>query len=154
VKGFAFTLGLSTILDLVVVFLFTHPMLSVLSRSRAFGSPRFTGLNALRPSTGTLPDEEQPRARAPRSRTRRATTAERSGAAVAVAEPEVDAEDSADIEDDESATSPSSDVSADDAGEQSAEPRRRTTPAPGTAAERAAARRARMRQQRDEGDSR
>jgi preprotein translocase subunit SecD len=154
VKGFAFTLGLSTILDLVVVFLFTHPMLSVLSRSRAFGSPRFTGLNALRPSTGTLPDEEQPRARAPRSRTRRATTAERSGAAVAVAEPEVDAEDSADIEDDESATPPSSDVSADDAGEQSAEPRRRTTPAPGTAAERAAARRARMRQQRDEGDSR
>ena len=28
VKGFAFTLGLSTILDLVVVFLFTHPIVS------------------------------------------------------------------------------------------------------------------------------
>jgi preprotein translocase subunit SecD len=48
VRGFAFTLGLSTILDLVVVFLFTHPLISVLSGSRAFGSPRFTGLNALR----------------------------------------------------------------------------------------------------------
>ncbi len=48
VKGFAFTLGLSTILDLVVVFLFTHPMVSLLSRSRAFGSARFSGLNAVR----------------------------------------------------------------------------------------------------------
>lgn len=48
VKGFAFTLGLSTILDLVVVFLFTHPMVSLLSRSTTFGSARFTGLDALR----------------------------------------------------------------------------------------------------------
>ena len=48
VRGFAFTLGLSTILDLVVVFLFTHPLISVLSRSRAFGSARFTGLDAVR----------------------------------------------------------------------------------------------------------
>ena len=48
VKGFAFTLGLSTILDLVVVFLFTHPLVSLLSRSAAFGSARFTGLNAVR----------------------------------------------------------------------------------------------------------
>ena len=48
VRGFAFTLGLSTILDLVVVFLFTHPLISLLSRSRAFGSARFTGLDALR----------------------------------------------------------------------------------------------------------
>ena len=56
VKGFAFTLGLSTILDLVVVFLFTHPIVSLLSRSRAFGSTRFTGLDSVR--TGpALPDE-------------------------------------------------------------------------------------------------
>jgi preprotein translocase subunit SecD len=48
VRGFAFTLGLSTILDLVVVFLFTHPLISLLSRSRTFGSPRFTGLNSVR----------------------------------------------------------------------------------------------------------
>ncbi|MGH3265513.1 MAG: protein translocase subunit SecD, partial [Trebonia sp.] len=48
VKGFAFTLGLSTILDLIVVFLFTHPLVSWLSRKKAFGSARFTGLNAVR----------------------------------------------------------------------------------------------------------
>jgi preprotein translocase subunit SecD len=44
VKGFAFTLGLSTVLDLVIVFLFTHPLLAVLSRFRSFGSSRFSGL--------------------------------------------------------------------------------------------------------------
>ena len=55
VRGFAFTLGLSTILDLVVVFLFTHPIVSLLSHSRAFGSPRFTGLNSVRPPGSPVP---------------------------------------------------------------------------------------------------
>jgi preprotein translocase subunit SecD len=44
VKGFAFTLGLSTVLDLVVVFLFTHPLMAVLARFRSFGTSRFSGL--------------------------------------------------------------------------------------------------------------
>jgi preprotein translocase subunit SecD len=44
VKGFAFTLGLSTVLDLIVVFLFTHPLMAVLSRFKSFGSTRFSGL--------------------------------------------------------------------------------------------------------------
>ena len=44
VKGFAFTLGLSTVLDLVVVFLFTHPLMAVLSRVKSFGTNRFSGL--------------------------------------------------------------------------------------------------------------
>jgi preprotein translocase subunit SecD len=44
VKGFAFTLGMSTVLDLVVVFLFTHPVVALLSRSKAFMSPRISGL--------------------------------------------------------------------------------------------------------------
>jgi preprotein translocase subunit SecD len=44
VKGFAFTLGMSTVLDLVVVFLFTHPLMAVLARFRSFGSSRFSGL--------------------------------------------------------------------------------------------------------------
>src|SRR3954464_2978746 len=44
VKGFAFTLGMSTVLDLVVVFLFTHPFMAVLSRSKSFGTNRFSGL--------------------------------------------------------------------------------------------------------------
>ncbi|MEO6958213.1 MAG: protein translocase subunit SecD [Antricoccus sp.] len=44
VKGFAFTLGLSTVLDLVVVYLFTHPIVSWLSRFRSFTSSGFSGL--------------------------------------------------------------------------------------------------------------
>ncbi len=47
VKGFAFTLGLSTVLDLVVVFLFTHPIMVVLARLRSFGRSRFSGLGAV-----------------------------------------------------------------------------------------------------------
>lgn len=37
VRGFAFTLGLTTLLDLLVVFLFTHPLLQALVRTRFFG---------------------------------------------------------------------------------------------------------------------
>ncbi|MBI3688971.1 MAG: protein translocase subunit SecD [Actinobacteria bacterium] len=48
VKGFAFTLGLSTILDLVVVFLFTHPLIAVASRRANFTSGRVSGLGAVR----------------------------------------------------------------------------------------------------------
>jgi preprotein translocase subunit SecD len=44
VKGFAFALGLSTILDLVVVFLFRHPIMTVLANTKAFMSPRVSGL--------------------------------------------------------------------------------------------------------------
>ncbi|HEY2791188.1 MAG TPA: MMPL family transporter, partial [Micromonosporaceae bacterium] len=50
ISGFAFTLGLSTLIDLVVVFLFTHPIVSVLSGSKTFTSPRFSGLGDLRRS--------------------------------------------------------------------------------------------------------
>ncbi len=46
VKGFAFTLGLSTVLDLVIVFLFTHPIVTLFARSKAFMSPRVSGLGA------------------------------------------------------------------------------------------------------------
>jgi len=48
VKGFAFTLGLSTVIDLLVVFVFTHPLVALLSRSSAFTTPRFSGLGNLR----------------------------------------------------------------------------------------------------------
>jgi preprotein translocase subunit SecD len=37
VKGFAFALGLTTIIDLFVVFLFTKPMVTVLARTKFFG---------------------------------------------------------------------------------------------------------------------
>ena len=38
VRGFAFTLGLTTIIDILVVFLFTHPMLQLLGQTRFFSS--------------------------------------------------------------------------------------------------------------------
>jgi preprotein translocase subunit SecD len=73
VKGFAFTLGLSTVLDLVVVFLFTHPIVSLFSRSAAFGSARFTGLDHVRaagmmPAMAGIPSDTATR---PARRTRR-----------------------------------------------------------------------------------
>jgi preprotein translocase subunit SecD len=48
VKGFAFTLGLSTLIDVLVVFLFTHPLVAVLARLSGFTSPRISGLGNLR----------------------------------------------------------------------------------------------------------
>jgi preprotein translocase subunit SecD len=38
VKGFAFTLGLTTVIDVVIFILFTHPVLQLLARTRFFGS--------------------------------------------------------------------------------------------------------------------
>ncbi|MGR6997591.1 SecDF P1 head subdomain-containing protein [Yinghuangia aomiensis] len=38
VKGFAFTLGLTTLLDIVVVFLFTKPLMVILARKKFFAS--------------------------------------------------------------------------------------------------------------------
>ncbi len=37
VRGFAFTLGLTTIIDVVVVFMFTKPMITLLARTKFFG---------------------------------------------------------------------------------------------------------------------
>ncbi|MBN1172809.1 MAG: protein translocase subunit SecD [Micromonosporaceae bacterium] len=48
VKGFAFTLGLSTVIDVVIVFLFTHPLVAVLARLNMFTSPRISGLGNMR----------------------------------------------------------------------------------------------------------
>jgi preprotein translocase subunit SecD len=47
VKGFAFTLGMSTVLDLVVVFLVTYPLIVLAAKSRVFGSPAWSGLGAV-----------------------------------------------------------------------------------------------------------
>jgi preprotein translocase subunit SecD len=38
VRGFAFTLGLTTIIDLLIVLLFTHPVLQLLARTKFFSS--------------------------------------------------------------------------------------------------------------------
>ncbi|WP_020635990.1 protein translocase subunit SecD [Amycolatopsis alba] len=64
VKGFAFTLGMSTVLDLVVVYLVTHPLVALISRSKSkvLSNPKNLGLGAVqqlgserkaaRPATG------------------------------------------------------------------------------------------------------
>ena len=47
VKGFAFTLGLTTLLDLAVVFFFTRPLVELLGRTKFFGEGRKgSGLDA------------------------------------------------------------------------------------------------------------
>lgn len=47
VKGFAFTLGLTTILDVVVVFLVTWPLVFLASKSALLAKPAFNGLGAV-----------------------------------------------------------------------------------------------------------
>jgi preprotein translocase subunit SecD len=49
VRGFAFTLGLTTLVDIVVVFLFTKPMITLLARTKFFGQGhRLSGLDPAR----------------------------------------------------------------------------------------------------------
>jgi preprotein translocase subunit SecD len=46
VRGFAFTLGVTTVVDLLVVILFTHPLLQLLARTKFFASGHpLSGLN-------------------------------------------------------------------------------------------------------------
>lgn len=47
VKGFAFTLGLTTILDILVVFLVTWPLVYLSSKSATLAKPAFNGLGAV-----------------------------------------------------------------------------------------------------------
>ena len=47
VKGFAFTLGLTTIIDLVVVFLVTWPLLYLASKNPTLAKPTYNGLGAV-----------------------------------------------------------------------------------------------------------
>jgi preprotein translocase subunit SecD len=46
VRGFAFFLGLSTLLDIIVTWMFTRPMVAMLSRSRFFTDARWVGVRA------------------------------------------------------------------------------------------------------------
>jgi preprotein translocase subunit SecD len=53
VRGFAFTLGLSTVVDLLVVFVFTHPMAEWLGRGRVLTNVHLSGLHSkATPATG------------------------------------------------------------------------------------------------------
>jgi preprotein translocase subunit SecD len=90
VRGFAFTLGITTIVDLVVVALFTHPMMQLLGRTQFFGGGhRLSGLDPkalgavyrgraqFRPSTAVTATK---RASSSREAQRRQTIAERKAA--------------------------------------------------------------------------
>jgi preprotein translocase subunit SecD len=63
VKGFAFALGLATLVDLMVVFLFRHPIMTLLASRPAFLSPRVSGLGrVLQHAT----EDDAPTTRTPR----------------------------------------------------------------------------------------
>ncbi|WP_375490345.1 protein translocase subunit SecD [uncultured Jatrophihabitans sp.] len=145
VRGFAFTLGLSTILDLIVVFLFTHPIVSLLSRSRAFGSARFTGLNSVRAGGVPVDVSEAPVRVRGTARSRRGSTALRE-------RPRSRTQEVENLEDDEPITADVEPETEPDVQRPDREPGTGGSSAPGsTAAERAAARRARLREQRGSG---
>jgi len=167
VRGFAFALGLSTILDLVVVFLFTHPLISLLSRSKAFGSARFTGLDSVRVGgvAGEVATPAEPARVKPSAR--RGQDAAAAAARAAAPEPApgggVAVLDDEEAEEPEVQESPRTRKVSEPSSEavetteppppsDSAEPDRpRTPPKPGSAAERAAARRAKMKAERGQG---
>ena len=47
VRGFAFALGLTTIIDVFIVFFFTKPLVALLARTKFFGQGhRFSGFDA------------------------------------------------------------------------------------------------------------
>ena len=159
VRGFAFTLGLSTILDLVVVFLFTHPLVSMLSRSAAFGSARFSGLDSAREGGVNRGEESAPRRRPPRPS---GSSSRPSATATAVLEREADAESADELlglhfappsAPDTKQADPAVGAEEPGVGDTWVEPAEAAEPAVSagepiegeTAAERAAARRARMR---------
>jgi preprotein translocase subunit SecD len=78
VKGFAFTLGLTTVIDVIVVFLFTKPMITILARTKFYGDGHpLSGLDPARLG-----------ARAPWRGSKRAVRPAAGGAASAAARPQ------------------------------------------------------------------
>jgi preprotein translocase subunit SecD len=92
VKGFAFTLGLTAVADLIVVFMFTHPTLLLLARTKFFGEghafsgldpkrlgavPLYRGAGRFRTPAETLEVAKGKNARAAGEAERRQTIAER-----------------------------------------------------------------------------
>jgi preprotein translocase subunit SecD len=64
VKGFAFTLGLTTLIDLVVVFLFTKPVVTLLARTDFFGhGHKLSGLDPEHLGVERLPGQTKPNVR-------------------------------------------------------------------------------------------
>lgn len=92
VRGFALTLGITTIIDVIIVILFTHPMLQLLASTRFFSSGHpATGLDptalgaVYRGRAEFRVSPEARRAGASREAERRQTIAERKAAELAAA---------------------------------------------------------------------
>jgi preprotein translocase subunit SecD len=67
VKGFAFTLGLTTLIDVVVVFLFTKPLMTLLARTKFFGGGhKLSGLDPEHLGVTALPGSRSRRQSVPR----------------------------------------------------------------------------------------
>ena len=56
VRGFAFTLGLTTVIDVVIAFLFTRPLVSLFARNKWFAAGgSMTGLSPHRLGVESIP---------------------------------------------------------------------------------------------------
>jgi preprotein translocase subunit SecD len=60
VRGFAFTLGMSTLLDVAIAYLFTRPVVAMLARTQVFTRGRLIGIK------GAVPIAERPGRRQPK----------------------------------------------------------------------------------------
>ena len=87
VRGFAFTLGLTTVIDVVIVLLFTHPVLQLIAQNRFFASGHpLSGLDpqalgaVYRGRAEFRVNADKRRAGASKEATRRQTIAERKAA--------------------------------------------------------------------------
>ncbi|TSI18007.1 protein translocase subunit SecD [Brevibacterium aurantiacum] len=130
VRGFAFTLGLTVIIDVLIVFLFTHPMLEVLARTKFFGQghpmsgmdPRLLGVKpaAYRGALNlSIDDEKSPEARRrEKARTRKAGMS---------SDVEADSVEDSTVESTSSSSGSSSASSKVDAGSESSSQSRGTT---------------------------
>ncbi len=95
VRGFAFTLGLTTLVDVLVVVLFTHPILTLLASTKFYGEGhRFSGLDPRQLGAvyrgraqfkAPAQDAKGKQAKSSREAARRQTIAERKAAAQAEA---------------------------------------------------------------------
>ncbi|MFG1819941.1 protein translocase subunit SecD [Kribbella sp. NPDC049174] len=72
VRGFAFTLGLTTLIDLLVVFIFTKPLVTLLARTDFFGhGHKLSGLDPEHLGVERLPGQMKPSARPAKPSTRK-----------------------------------------------------------------------------------
>lgn len=84
VRGFAFTLGLTTVVDLFVVFFFTHPLMRHLARTRFYGGGhKFSGLDPVHLGATVSAYRGRGQFRSPAERSSRQTIAERRAAEAA-----------------------------------------------------------------------